>query len=91
MNVVAGLGAVLITYAIFLEAERNQDAVFVVGSMCLLVYALWIGNTIFTIAMGGLLLASALELAEILLGRFTSDIRIVERHEWPKDKNKENK
>ena len=68
MNVVAGLGAVLITYAIFLEAERNQDAVFLVGSACLLVYAVWIGNTIFAIAFSGLALASFIELVEILFG-----------------------
>ena len=35
LNVVAGLGAILITYGIFLEAERKQDAVFVVGAACL--------------------------------------------------------
>jgi len=69
MNIVAGLGAILLTYGIFLEAERRQDAVFVVGAGCLLVYALWIGNTVFSIAMAGVALASFIELVEILLGR----------------------
>lgn len=67
-NVVAVLGAILITYAIFLEKEKRQDAIFLVGALCLLVYALWIGNLIFTIAMSGLALASLVEMIEILTG-----------------------
>lgn len=66
LNITAGLGAILITYAIFLEVEKRQDAVFMVGSACLLVYALWISNTVFTVAMSGLFLASSIELAEII-------------------------
>ena len=69
MNIVAGLGALLLTYSIFLEAERRQDAVLLVGAGCLLVYALWVGNTIFSIAMGGVAIASSIELVGILLGR----------------------
>ncbi len=69
INVVAGLGALLLTYGVFLEAERRQDAVFIVGSACLLVYSLWIGNKIFSIAMAGLLIGSVLELTEILAGK----------------------
>ena len=40
-----------------------------VGAGCLLVYALWVGNTIFSIAMGGVAIASSIELVGILLGR----------------------
>ena len=69
MNVVAGLGAIILTYGIFLEAERRQDAVFVIASACLLVYALWIGNKIFSLAMAGLLIGSLIELVEILMGK----------------------
>lgn len=47
LNVLAGLGAVMITYAVFLEHETKQDIVFAIGSFCLLVYALWIGNALF--------------------------------------------
>ncbi len=67
--VVAALGALLLTYGVFLEAERRQDAVFIVGSACLLVYSLWIGNKIFSIAMAGLLIGSLIELTEILTGK----------------------
>jgi hypothetical protein len=54
MNVIAGLGAILLTYGVFLEAERRQDAVFIIASGCLLVYSVWIGNKIFSLAMIGL-------------------------------------
>ena len=69
MNVVAGLGAILLTYGIFLETERRQDAVFIVASACLLVYSIWIGNKIFSVAMAGLMIGSLIELVEILTGR----------------------
>lgn len=69
MNVVAVLGAILLTYGVFLEAERRQDAVFIVASACLLIYALWVGNKIFSIAMAGLFIGSWIELIEILTGR----------------------
>lgn len=83
MNVVAGLGAILITYAVFLEAERRQDAVLVVGAGCLLVYALWIGNKIFSVAMAGLMLGSLIELAEIVLGRHTHSSEDIAKYKHP--------
>ena len=85
-NFVAGLGAVLITYGIFLEAERRQDAVFVVGSGCLLVYAIWISSTIFTIAMAGFFLGSFIELIEIMLGRHTHSKELIENYKNPAGK-----
>ena len=71
INVLAGLGAILVTYAVFLEHETRQDIVLAIGSFCLLVYALWIGNAIFTLAMGGVFLASMVEFVEILVGIHT--------------------
>ncbi len=71
INVLAGLGAILITYAVFLGHETKQDIVLAIGSFCLLVYALWIGNAIFSLAMGGLFLASMVEFVEILIGIHT--------------------
>jgi len=71
INVLAGLGAILVTYAVFLEHETRQDIVLAIGSFCLLVYALWIGNAIFSLAMGGLFLASMVEFVEILVGIHT--------------------
>lgn len=75
INVVAGLGAILLTYGVFLEAERRQDAVFIIASACLLAYSLWIGNKIFSIAMAGLLIGSAIELVEILTGKHQHEIK----------------
>jgi len=71
--VVAALGAVLITYGVFLETERRQDLVFFVGAFCLFVYALYIGNKVFMIAMIGLGIASLIEFVEILLGLHKHD------------------
>ena len=86
MNVIAGIGAILLTYAIFLEAERRQDAVFIVGATCLLIYALWIGNKIFSVAMAGVAVGSAIELVEILLGRHTHSVEMVENYKHPEQK-----
>lgn len=69
MYVVAVSGALLLTYGVFLEAERRQDAVFIIASGCLLVYALWIDSTIFALAMTGLFIGSWIELIEILRGK----------------------
>lgn len=66
--IVAALGAVLITYAVFLEIERRQDLVFAVGAYCLLIYAIYINNALFVIAMLGLFTASAVEFIEIYVG-----------------------
>ncbi|MBI2037417.1 MAG: hypothetical protein HYT15_00585 [Candidatus Magasanikbacteria bacterium] len=74
MNVVAGLGAILLTYGIFLEAERHQDAVFIVASACLLTYSIWIGNKIFSLAMLGLLVGSSIEYIEIIIGKHKHSI-----------------
>ncbi|MEK7644347.1 MAG: hypothetical protein AAB390_03545 [Patescibacteria group bacterium] len=66
--VVAGIGIILITYAVFLEMERRQDLVMMLGASCLFVYALYTENTIFMIATAGLGIASAIEFGEILFG-----------------------
>jgi len=86
MNVVAGLGAILITYGVFLEAERKQDAIFTVGSACLLTYALWLGNKIFSVAMAGFMLASFIELVEIMAGRHVHSTEMVEDYKKLKGK-----
>jgi len=62
------LGLILIIYGIFLERERRQDIVIMLGALCLLDYAIYIKNTIFIIAMAGIAVASLIELIEILAG-----------------------
>jgi len=86
MNVVAGLGAIMLTYGVFLEAERRQDAVFTVGAGCLLVYSLWVGNTILSIAMAGFALGSFIELVEIMLGRHHHSQELIEKYKHPESK-----
>lgn len=66
--VVAVLGIILLGYGIFLETEKRQDLIFMLGSGCLLIYAIFISNLIFTIVMAVLFLASLTEFIEILLG-----------------------
>lgn len=66
--VVAGLGAIMLTYAVFLEVERRQDLAMLIGAACLFVYALYIENYIFMIGMAGLGIGSAIEFGEILFG-----------------------
>jgi len=68
VSVVAGLGAILLVYSIFLEIERRQDIVMFIGAACLFVYALFIGNKIFMVATAGLGIASLVEFIEIYLG-----------------------
>ncbi len=71
--VVAFLGAILLSYGVFLEVERRQDIVFFLGASCLLVYAIYIANLIFVIAMGAFALNSMIEFIEILVGLHKHD------------------
>lgn len=66
--IVAGLGAIMLVYGVFLEDERRQDLVTMIGALALLVYALYIKSTLFAVAMGGLALASLVEFVEIYIG-----------------------
>lgn len=86
LTIIAAIGAILITYAVFLEMERRRDAVFMLGGLCLFVYALWIGNKVFAIAMGGLTIGSTIEFVEILLGRHIHGVKIVDKYQDPNAK-----
>lgn len=66
--IVGALSIILMIYAVFMEKEYRQDLVRLVGASGLLVYALYIGNLIFTIAMGAIAVASLVEFVEIMLG-----------------------
>lgn len=66
--VVASIGAILMIYSIFLDIESRQDLVMMIGASCLLVFALFLHNIIFAIAMGGVATASLFEFVEIYLG-----------------------
>ncbi len=84
VHVVAILGAVLLTYSVFLEAERRQDFVFFLAGACLLVYAIWLQNTILIIAFAGFMAASLFELVEILVGIHKHGPEMTEKFEYKK-------
>lgn len=77
--VIAALGVVLTTYAVFLEVERRQDLVFFVGASCLFVYSLYINNIVFMTASAGLGLASLVEFIEIFTGLHKHDTNELKR------------
>ena len=83
MNTVAIVGAVLHIYGVFLEKEKRRDLVFIVGGVCLFIYALWIGNKIFALAMGGFTLASLIEVIEILTGRHQHSKKMMKEYKSP--------
>lgn len=66
--VTAALGAVLLAYAVFVEIEHRSDLMRALGAGGLFVYALYINNVLFMIAMGGVFVASVVEFIEIYLG-----------------------
>jgi hypothetical protein len=62
------LSIVLLVYAVFMEQEHRQDLVRLVGTGGLLVYAIYIDNLIFTLAMSAIGIASLVEFIEIMTG-----------------------
>jgi len=83
INAVAMCGVILHVYGVFLEAEKRRDLVFIVGGVCLFIYALWIRNKIFALAMGGFTVASLIEFIEILTGYHKHSQKMVEEYENP--------
>lgn len=59
---------ILLAYSVFIEQEHRQDLIRLVGATGLFGYALLVGNMVFMIAMGAVMLASAIEFFEILVG-----------------------
>lgn len=64
----AGLGIIILAYSVFLEQAHRKDLVQLLGACCLLGYAIFTGEKIFILAMGGMALASIIEFTEIFLG-----------------------
>lgn len=80
IHILAGLGAILLTYSIFLESERRQDLAMFLGAACLLSYSIFIGNKLFSIAMAGLTIASFVEFVEIALGHHKHTEKDLEKY-----------
>lgn len=83
MNMIAIAGATFHIYGVFLETEKRRDLVFIVGGVCLLIYALWIRNKIFALAMFGFSVASLIEFIEIWTGHHKHDQNLVEEYKHP--------
>lgn len=86
VKVVGFIGALLFMYAILLEEERRQDAVFVVGSACLLVYSLVFANAVFTLLSAGVFLVSGRELIQLFRGKHHHSTTLVEEYKHPEHK-----
>ncbi len=66
--IVGMLGTILLAYSVFVEREFRSDVIRFVGSACLIVYTLFIGNIFLTTTFAALGLASLVEAIEIHLG-----------------------
>ena len=77
------LGATLVIYAILLEEEKRQDAVFVVGSAALLVYSLVFGNAVFSFLSAGMLIVSGRELIQIFRKHHHHSKKLVDEYKHP--------
>ncbi len=79
-RVIGFMGALALAYAVLLEAEKRQDAVFVIGSASLFVYALWTRSYVFMFAMGLMFLVSGRELIQILRSKHKHSTEMVEEY-----------
>lgn len=64
----AYMGIIFLVYSVFIEQERRQDLIRLLGAGGLLIYAIYLQNSIFIIAMGAVAAATLIEFIEILLG-----------------------
>lgn len=58
----------LVIYALFLESEKRQDILFMIGFFGLFVYAVFISSPIFVLMCLGMFVAATIELIEIIMG-----------------------
>ena len=64
MQIFGIVGLIIITIAIWLK-ERKQDTLFIIGGVCLLLYSVSIGNTIFIILQAVFIISALAELIKI--------------------------
>lgn len=84
--IVGFMGALALMYAVLLEAEKRQDAVFVIGSASLFVYALARLDYILMLAMAGMFLVAGRELIQIMRGKHVHSTDQVKTYEHPDSK-----
>ena len=83
------IGAVLLVYSQFIEAENRRDLVRMIAALALLVYAIWISNLIFIVTMLGVFVASVIEFLEIYMGYHHHTRKDVQVYEYIGRKKKE--
>jgi len=83
MMVIAALGAIMLIYGVYLEAERKQDAVFAVAGILLSSYAAYTHSVIFTITFIIFTIVCAIEYVQISLGRHRHTAAQVEEFKHP--------
>ncbi len=79
--IVGFMGALALAYAVLLEAEKRQDAVFVVASASLFVYGLYRGDKIIMLAMALMFIVAGRELIQILRGKHKHSTDMVKEYE----------
>lgn len=62
------LGAIILIYSQFVEAENRRDLIRMIGALGLFCYSLYIMNIIFILATFGIFVAALVEFIEIYLG-----------------------
>ncbi|HQF57552.1 MAG TPA: hypothetical protein PK831_03595 [Candidatus Magasanikbacteria bacterium] len=58
----------LIIYGLFLESEKRQDILYIIGFFGLFIYALFISSPVFVFTCLGMFVAATVELIEIMMG-----------------------
>ncbi len=74
-------GVFMLVYSQFVEAENRRDLVRMIGALSLFVYAMYIQNLLFSIAMGGVFIAATIEFIEIYFGYHKHNKTQVEKYE----------
>jgi len=58
-------GLLIIAYALWVKNEKIQDALFIIGGACLLVYSAYIKDTIFIVLQVIFIISAFLELLKL--------------------------
>lgn len=83
MTIIALLGAIMLIYGVYLEAERKQDAVFAIAGILLSSYAIYSRNLIFSVTFVIFTVACAVEYIQISLGKHRHSQAQIEEFKHP--------
>lgn len=83
VRVVGFMGALAFIYAVLLEEEKHQDAVFMLAAASLFVYAWWANNPIFMFVSAGVFLVTGHQFIQIILHKHTHSTELIEEFKHP--------